>query len=151
MHINVEYMQHHVVVCISDNITPPPSFPLPRPAKGVDMTNIGTILLMLVCEDDSDDILGISVIHGMEIPQLYAHIESLTQENVPERKKLALTLFMQKESPVQKEMQARVEAHDQEIIEFCKSNRRLFEKSQRRGPGSNSISGSVTKWLSQLN
>lgn len=115
------------------------------------MTNIGTILLMLVCEDDSDDILGISVIHGMEIPQLYAHIESLTQENVPERKKLALTLFMQKESPVQKEMQARVEAHDQEIIEFCKSNRRLFEKSQRRGPGSNSISGSVTKWLSQLN
>lgn len=88
---------------------------------------------MLVCDNDSNDILGISVIHGTEIPHLYAHVESLLQKNIPERKKLTKALFLQKESPVLKEIEARVEAHDQGMTDFYKRNSRVFEKYQK-GP-----------------
>lgn len=83
------------------------------------------------------------VVQGLEIPHLYAHVKSLRQENIPERKKLTLDLFLLRDSEVMKEMEARVEVHDSKVEEFYKSNKRLFEKTQPK-------TLSITKWLSQL-
>lgn len=111
-----------------------------RPAKEDDLENLGTILLLTVCDADSGTILGISAVDGMEIPHLYAHINSLVQGRMPERKKMSLSLFTQKETPVLKEIEARVEADDQETVKFYKANKILFEMCQIRRH-------TLTKWL----
>lgn len=97
-----------------------------RPVVGDKLTAIGTVLLLLVCENSSDKVLGMCAVHGTEIPHLYAHIESLSQQNVPERKKLTRSLFLQKESLVLKEVEQRVEARDQDMTDFYKANKRIF-------------------------
>ena len=91
------------------------------------MTVIGTVLLLLVCQSDTNSILGLAVVHGLEIPQLYAHVESLSaQENVPERKKLTRALFLQNKSLALKEVEERVAAHEQDMVEFYRNNKRVF-------------------------
>lgn len=122
---------------------PPPTAPHSptRPAKEQDLAKIGTVLLLITCDEDSNATLGISVIHGLEIPHLYAHVWSLAQGDVPERRKMTLNVFMQKESSVLKEIEARLEANDPEVVDFCKLNKRVFEHCQFR-------KHTLTKWLS---
>ena len=96
---------------------------------------------MAVCDDETNDTLGISVIHGSQIPRLYAHVRSLEQSNVPERRKLTLSVFIQKDSPTMKEIGARLEDNNPDISDFYKSNKRVLEGCQFRKP-------TYTKWLS---
>lgn len=86
---------------------------------------------MFVINKESSNIIGMSVVNVAEIPRLYAHVKSLSQEDVPERKNLTLTLFIQKESALLKEIEGRLATHDQEIMDFNKSNRKLFEKTRK--------------------
>ena len=88
--------------------------------------------MLIICDDDSGATLGISVVQAMEIPHLYAHIQSLSQENIPERRKMTLTIFTQKASMVLKEMESRMEASDQDILDFYKRNRKVLEQNQIR-------------------
>lgn len=106
------------------------------------MSEFGTVLVMFVINEETSDIIGVAVVSGIEIPPLYAHVKSLSEdENIPERKNCTLTLFTQKETSVMKEIEARLETHDQEITDFHKRNRKLFEKTRKT---------SVAKWLTQL-
>ena len=105
---------------------------LNRHAKEEDLSELGSILVLIICDDDSGATLGISVVQAMEIPHLYAHIQSLSQGNIPERRKMTLTIFTQKESMVLKEMESRMEASDQDILDFYKRNRKVLEQNQIR-------------------
>ncbi len=108
------------------------------------MEDVGAVVILFVCDSDTSDILGINALHCMEIPHLYAHIDSLSQGlTMPERKNLTMTLFLQRDSSVLKEILTRVDVDDPEIVEFYRSNKRLFENIQIRR-------SSVTKWLTQL-
>lgn len=113
---------------------------LKRRAKEEDVVNMSSVLLLVVCDEDSGATLGISAVQGLEIPHLFSHIQSLSQENVPERRKMTLTIFTQKESTVLKEIESRIEANDQEVIDFYKTNKRVFEQCQFR-------KSTLTKWL----
>ena len=87
---------------------------------------------MFLCDSESDHVLGVCAIHGMNIPQLYAHVSTLEQGDVPERKNLTLKLFRQKESQTLKEIMARLDSNDQDVSQFVKSNKRLFDTDQIR-------------------
>ena len=45
---------------------------------------------------------------------------------------MTLTIFTQKESMVLKEMESRMEASDQDILDFYKRNRKVLEQNQIR-------------------
>lgn len=92
--------------------------------------NIGAVLLVVVCEDDTNSVLGMSAVQGIEIPQLYEHVDTLSQTNIPERMNSTLTLFLQDKSAVFKEIEARIEVHDHDIVELQRSNKKLFERIQ---------------------
>ncbi len=87
---------------------------------------------MIVCNSEDDSVVGICTVHGMHIPHLYAHVQTLEQGDVPERKNLTLKLFKQKESPILKEILVRLDAGDQDISQFVKSNKRLFDTEHMR-------------------
>ena len=87
---------------------------------------------MFVCECDSDRVLGLCTVHGMHIPHLYAHVNTLEQGDVPERKNLTVKLFKQKETQTLKEIMIRLETNDQDISQFVKSNKRLFDPEHIR-------------------
>ena len=120
----LQFMTLSIVECSSTFIY--------RPAKEDSLTTPGAVLLMLVCEGDSSEVLGLCVVQGREIPHLYAHVDSLAQQNIPERKNLVLTLFLLQETPALKEIEARVEAHDHDILEFYKLHKKLFDKTKTR-------------------
>ena len=87
---------------------------------------------MFVCDSDRDVILGTCAVHGMHIPHLYAHVSTLAQGNVPERRRMSLRLFKQRESATLKEILIRLEAGDQDVTQFVKANKRLFDTEQIR-------------------
>ena len=104
-----------------------------RPAEEELLSKSGTLLALYVVNEQNSDILGMSVVHGADIPHLYAHVNShLSQEDIPERKNLTLNLFTQKESAVRSEVEQRLQASDQEVVRFHKSNRKLFQKSGKK-------------------
>lgn len=90
--------------------------------------------MAFVINEETSAILGINVLSCIMMPRLYAHVKSLSEEeNIPERRNTTLTLFTPKEVASLKEIEARLEAHDQDTTEFYKANPRLFQKKKRAG------------------
>ena len=88
--------------------------------------------MVFVINEETSGIIGLNVLSGIMMPRLYGHVKTLSMEdNVPERKKSILTLFTPREVAALKEIEARLEAHDQDIVDFHRANPRLFEKKKR--------------------
>jgi len=87
---------------------------------------------VFVIDEETSSVIGMNILSCIMLPRLYAHVKNLSEnEIIPERMKSELVLLVPRVVPTLGEMEARLEAHDQDIVDFYKLNPRLFQKKKR--------------------
>ena len=113
-----------------------------RPTVPENLSKQSATLFAAVFQHDTNELIGLGVVPGVEIPHLLGHVVSLQSTASPERKRVTLPLISVSKTLILNELEARWEIGDSDASDFYKTKRKLLQKMDLRKPN--------FRWLSNL-